>query len=160
MNNRLYRVERKTAEFWFGLIEISLVVMLVERLIAGALGFSVFIFVTALIFAAYRLIKGPLMGPALLEVTDGELIWRQPIYIPTKIQRIRLSAIKTIQIVGPARDRRFRIETIDGSQLEIRPFFGWRTRKAILFLRNFLPENVKLIEEKPSSFMSQIRGDY
>lgn len=160
MNKCFYHFNRKTADILFVVSEFLVLVIFITTVIAGELLLAAATAVSGLLYAFYRYIKGPLVGLAILEVSNEELIWRLNIYIPRKIQRIKLGTIKTITIVGPVRDRRFRIDTVDGSRQEIRPYFGLRTPKAVLFLKNKMPESITFIEEAPSGFMSQMRGDY
>ena len=124
MNRYLYKMERKTADIAFYVIGLIFIGIFTERVLARAWKAAAIIAVIATVFAVLRAVRGPLLGPAILEVTKDELIWRSFFYFPTKIQRNRLESIKAIKIAGPRGDRRFRIELVDNRQQEFRPYYG------------------------------------
>lgn len=161
MNRSFYKLERKTAEVLLCFIELVLIAVVVERVIAGAWKVAVAFAVTTVVLAIWRLAKGPLVGPALVEVTEQELIWKSFFYFPMKMQKNRLESIKALKITGPRGDRRFKLALIDGSEEEFRPYYGRSLEpKVIHFLKSSLPKNVPVIEEDPPGVLSQLRGDF
>jgi hypothetical protein len=103
----------------------------------------------------------PSLGPAVIEISDEELIFTLPFYIPTKTRRFPLERIRLLRVVGPRPGRRYRLELDDGSQEEVRPFFGrWLEPRARDFLRTHLPEHIRFVEEKPAGIFAQVRGDF
>jgi hypothetical protein len=161
MNKCLYSIEPKTAEVLFYFIEVALIAVVVERVIGGNWRAATIFAVIAVACAIFRFVKGPLAGPALVEVTESELLCRSFFYFPTKVQKNKLDTIKAFKIVGARGDRRFRISLLDGSEEEFRPYYGPLVEpKVINFLRNSLPKSMALVEEDPPSVLSRMRGDY
>jgi hypothetical protein len=161
MDTRLYRFDRKTAELLFIFVEAILAFVFVERVMAGKWVAAALFVIPAMAFALVRLVRGPLVGPALLEVTGDKLFWKSFFYFPGKIQSNRLESIRILKIVGPRGDRRFRFTLVDGSEEEFRPHYGQAFElKVVRFLKNVLPKRITLIEEQPPGLLSQIRGDY
>lgn len=108
---------------------------------------------------ATRWVRGPFVGKPLLELTESELIIRQPFYLPTKVQNLQLEHLRSLTIVGPRRDRRFRITFADGSKLEIRPYFRGAEEGAVRFIKVHLA-NVHIVEKDPPGILAAFRGDY
>lgn len=160
MNKCLYKTERKAADLLLGFLELILTVSFVRRVIVGDQDGAVIFAVIAVAVAVLRFVRGPFVGPAILEITEKELIWRSSFYIPTKTQRHRLESINALKVVGPTGDRRFRMVLVDGSVEEFRPYYGRLEPKVMYFLKNSLPKNILLIEEDPPGLLSQMRGDF
>jgi hypothetical protein len=161
MNRIFYKLERKKADVLFYVTELLLIVAFVQRAFSGEWKAAIFFAAIAVIFVILRFVKGPLVGPALLEVTEQELIWKSLFYFPTKIKKYRLESIKALKIAGPRGDRCFRVALTDGSEEEFRPYYGRVLESKIIhFLKSSLPKNIPVIEEDPPSVLSQLRGDF
>jgi hypothetical protein len=113
-------------------------------------------FVNALGYA-----RGPALGPTVVEITDDELVFTLPFYIPATMRRFPLERIRRLSVVGPRPGRRYRLELDDGSREEVRPFFGpWLEPRALEFLRMYLPEHIQFVEQKPAGIFAQVLGDF
>ncbi|QOC22556.1 hypothetical protein IC757_16365 [Wenzhouxiangella sp. AB-CW3] len=160
-NKRLYNNVRWTADILFVLVLLPLIILLVERALAGAWTTALIVVAVAAGTAIARILNGPFVGPALVEVTNTEPVWKSFFYIPTKTQRKQLSSIKEIRIAGPKGDRRFRTIHKDGSEEEFRPFYGRRLESRVIdFLRQSLPERIAISEAEPPTLMALLRDDF
>lgn len=161
MSSRLHRFAPRTADALFGVAQLTLIALLVERAIAGAWQTAVVLAIVVATVAIVRLRTGPLVGPALVEVTAGELILTSPFYIPARTQKLRLESLQALRLAGPTGDRRFRFSLVDGSTREFRPCYGLHLEPRVVdFLKTALPETVSLVEEEPPGLLSRMRGDF
>lgn len=106
-----------------------------------------------------RQLRGPFLGKPLLELTDSELIIRQPFYVPTKVQKLTVGRLRRLEIVGPSGDRRFRFSLSDGTITEIRPYFREAEEGAVKFIKANLV-GIQIVEKEPPGILEEIRGDY
>jgi len=121
--------------------------------------------VAAVLFVVYIAImlklqeRGVFTGKPFLVLTGSELTFRQPFYIPTKVQKVALDGVRTLSIAGPSGDRRFVFSYADGSRVKVRPFLRGVEQGAIEFLKHHL-SGIGIEEKHPPGVFDVIRGDY
>ncbi|MDP5238940.1 hypothetical protein Q9Q94_05330 [Uliginosibacterium sp. 31-16] len=123
MSTKLH--QRSTAQadrvFWITVgvgVVCALFVMFVteNRTIAGV--------IMALVFyhLIRRLLKGPPVGVAVLEVADSFLILRNPSTTPAKVDRIALEKLHSVELQGEEHLRYFNCKLMNGDIARIGPF--------------------------------------
>jgi hypothetical protein len=123
MNNKLYQRSTRQGERVF----------LINTAIAlGCAGFVFFVSgnqpISGLILAlavwhlASRIVKGPPVGVAVLELSDGFLIFRNPASKPPRVDRIALEKLHSVGLVGEEHLRTFNCKLMNGDIARIGPF--------------------------------------
>lgn len=161
MKHRLYRESRRRADWGTAVIVLLFLATSVQRATQG-LGRAAAVFLTvAVLVALLRLVRGPLRGAAVIEIDGSEIAIRQPFYIPTRVQRLPLEGLRSLEIAGGRGDRHFRFGRGDGSMEEVRPRFGPAFEpKAVEFLLAHLPQHVRVVERPPASWLARAQGNF
>lgn len=161
MAHRLHQQTRQQADIWSIAVVFLLLVKAIERAFWDAWVAALVFGGVGVLFGLWRLARGPALGPTVVEIDGDELVFTLHFYIPTRVRRFPLDRIRAVRVVGPRPGRRYRLEMEDGSREEIRPFFGPLLEpRATEFLRMHLPEQIRVVEEKPAGILAQVRGDY
>lgn len=88
-----------------------------------------------------RVLKGPPVGVAMLELADNFLILRNPSTLPPKVDRIALEKLHSVELQGEEHLRYFNCKLMNGDIARIGPFERGQGEMAMAewFYRN-LPE--------------------
>jgi hypothetical protein len=107
-----------------------------------------------------RVVKGPYLADPIIEISEKEIIFRSFFYFPTKVERFFLYDIKSVEIVGPRGSRCFRVNLMNDTHCDVRPYYRGQENKALRFLKENLPSHIHYEEHEPPSLFSTIRGDW
>lgn len=161
MTHRLYEQTRRQSDYTTAAVVLFFVVYAIARALADAWLTAIALAAVGAAFALWRLVRGPSVGRAVIEITDAEVVFTLPFYIPTRVLRFPLERIRSLRVFGPRPGRRWQLKLDDGSREVIRPFFGPLLEpRAVDFLRAHLPLHVSIIEDEPAGILAQMRGDY
>jgi len=126
MTKKLYQRSVKQADKYFYITEcvaflclafvIFMTVGETRELVAGI------IFAMMVYHGVRRMIKGPPVGTAIVELAGDTLIFRNPSSLPPKLDRIPVDKIHSIRMMGEKQLRYFDCKLMTGETLHIGPF--------------------------------------
>ena len=123
MNSKLHQRTRQQAERYFQLsFGIALICAGFVYFISGNQPITGLILALAAWHLAHRVIKGPPLGLAFIEVTDEYLYFRNPAAKPPRVDRIELKKLHSIELVGEDHLRYFQCKLMSGDVAKIGPF--------------------------------------
>ncbi|MBS1208330.1 MAG: hypothetical protein H6R19_728 [Proteobacteria bacterium] len=142
MSEKFYQRSTKQADraFWvtvgIGLVCTLFVLFVAEnRMIAGIILTLVFYHLIR------RLVKGPPVGVAVLEIADSFLVFRNPSSTPPKVDRIALDKLHSVSLFGEEHLRYFSCKLVNGDIARIGPFERGQGEMAIAeWFYRVLPE--------------------
>ena len=104
---------------------------------------------------AIRILKGTFIAPAIVEITDEQLIFRDTAFFQKKVTLYLLSDIQTISLVGTKNRRKVRVLLKNGQSEDFFALlFAWgpvTPKRIINFLWTSLPTTIPFTEEEPAS---------
>lgn len=123
MTKKLYRHTAREADrlLWISLI-IGVVCGVFTYVVTENPGIVAAVVAVPFYSAIRRALKGPPMGVPLLEVAEDMLVFRNPLFIPPKVDRIPLSKLHSVSYRGEEGRRFFDCLDNDGVERSIGPF--------------------------------------
>lgn len=151
MTKKLYQRSVKQADKYFYVTEgvallcLAFVIFMTagetRELVAGI------IFAMMVYHGVRRVIKGPPVGTAVVELSDGTLVFRNPSSVPPRLDRIAVDKIHSIRMMGEKQLRYFDCKLMTGDTLHIGPFErGQGEEAAAEWFKDALPELSFLVD--------------